>query len=266
MTSGAAASQPHAVELPPGDYVSPGLRRVRPDAAFPNMILGDKVRHPWRFLRREIPHNWYVDRRASGTGFVSRDEAHILYNSALAFEGTVALEVGCWLGWSACHLALAGVMLDVVDPMLANPDFHGSVIQSLSAAGVRDRVRLFPGASPDKVFELSALLDRRWALIFIDGSHDAPGPLNDAKVAHLVAAENALILFHDLAAPDVEQGLAYLRDNGWNTLVYQTMQIMAAAWRGGVAPIAHVPDPAVAWPLPEHLRSYRISGVPSRDG
>jgi predicted O-methyltransferase YrrM len=252
-----------APQFPPGDYVSPGLKRIKPDAAFPFMTIGNPAQHPWPFLRREIPHNWYADRRSPDTGFVSRDEAHILYNTALLFEGSAALEVGCWLGWSTCHLALAGVRLDVVDPLLANPDFHGSVAQSLIGAGVRDRVRLFPGSSPDKVFELAALLDRRWPLIFIDGSHERPAPLNDAKAAHIVAAADALVLFHDLASPDVEQGLAYLRDLGWNTLVYQTMQIMAAAWRGRVTPIPHVPDPAVAWPLPDHLRTYRISGVSS---
>ena len=243
--------------------MSPGLKRIKPDACFPFMVVGDTARQPWAHLRRDIPHNWYVDRRVPETGFVSRDEAHILYNSALQFVGALALEIGCWLGWSACHLALAGVTLDVVDPVLENPDVYGSVSVSLSAAGVADRVSLYPGSSPGKVLELTSLLHRRWSLIFIDGGHDAPAPLNDAKAAHLVAGDDALILFHDVAAPDVEQGLAYLRGLGWNTLVYQTMQIMAVAWRGRAVPIAHIPDPAVSWSLPQHLSSYRISGVAS---
>lgn len=254
-------TQVETVEFPTGDYVSPGLKRVKPDAAFPFMVVGDTARQPWVYLRRDIPHNWYVDRRAPEIGFISRDEAHILYNSALRFEGAVGLEIGCWLGWSSCHLALAGLKLDVVDPMLGNPDAYGRVSSSLHEAGVADRVSLFPGLSPAKVLELSNLFRRRWPFIFIDGSHDAPAPLNDAKAAHLVAADDALVLFHDVAAPDVEQGLAYLRDLGWQTLLYQTMQIMAAAWRGKAVPITHIPDPKIAWPLPAHLISYRISGV-----
>jgi hypothetical protein len=247
--------------FPPGDYVSPGLKRVKPDTAFPFMMVGDTARQPWAHLRRDVPHNWYVDQRAPDTGFINRDEAHILYNSALQFAGATGLEIGCWLGWSTCHLALAGIELDVVDPLLSSPDGYGAVLTSLQSAGVASHVSLFPGTSPGKVLELTTLLRRRWSFIFIDGAHDAPAPLNDAKAAHLVAADDALVLFHDVAAPDVEQGLAYLKGLGWDTLVYQTMQIMAVAWRGKVTPITHIPDPAVLWSLPSHLMSYRVSGV-----
>ena len=91
------------VAFPEGDYVSPGLARIRLDDSFPNMVVGDKATATWPYLRREIPHNWYVDRRQPTVGFVNRDEAHILYNSALRCPGR-QLEIGCWLGWSACHM------------------------------------------------------------------------------------------------------------------------------------------------------------------
>lgn len=246
--------------LPAGDYVSPGLALVRPDHAFPNKIVGNCQDCGWPYLRREVPHNWYVDRRHPVVGFLSRDEAHILYNTALQFRGQRALEIGCWMGWSACHLALAGVELDVVDPLLERPEFFDSVSQSLTAAGVRDRVTLYPGFSPGTVQALAAQEQRRWSLIFIDGNHEAPGPLEDAIACELLATEDALIIFHDLSSPDVAQGLDYLRDRGWNTLVYQTMQIMGVAWRGNVKPIHHTPDPAVSWTLPDHLRQYTVSG------
>ncbi|WOB45357.1 glycosyltransferase [Thermoleptolyngbya oregonensis NK1-22] len=246
--------------LPAGDYVSPGLALVRPDHAFPNKIVGNCEDCGWPYLRREVPHNWYVDRRHPVVGFLSRDEAHILYNTALQFRGQRALEIGCWMGWSACHLALAGVELDVVDPLLERPEFFDSVSQSLTAAGVRDRVALYPGFSPGAVQALAAQEQRRWSLIFIDGNHEAPGPLEDAIACELLATEDALIIFHDLSSPDVAQGLDYLRDRGWNTLVYQTMQIMGVAWRGNVKPIHHTPDPAVSWTLPAHLKHYTVSG------
>ncbi|WP_448600789.1 TylF/MycF/NovP-related O-methyltransferase [Thermoleptolyngbya sp.] len=246
--------------LPPGDYVSPGLSIVRPDAAFPNMEVGDRQACGWPYLRREIPHNWYVDRRQPVVGFLSRDEALILYNTALQFQGQRALEIGCWMGWSACHLALAGVELDVVDPLLERPEFDESVNQSLIAAGVRDRVTLHPGYSPGAVQALAQTQNRKWSLIFIDGNHDAPGPLEDAIACEQLATEDALVIFHDLSSPDVAQGLDYFREKGWNTLIYQTMQIMGVAWRGNVQPIAHRPDPRIDWRLPEHLRSYRVSG------
>ncbi len=252
--------------LPTGDYVSPGLKIILPDAYFPNMIVGDTQTCPWPYLRREIKHNWYVDSRANSVGFLSRDEAHILYNTALQFKGKKALEIGCWLGWSACHLALAGVELDVIDPLLEREDIRQSVIDSiqgaLNASGVQTSVTLIPGYSPQKVEELANQFNRKWSLIFIDGEHEEPGPLNDAIVCEKFAEEDAIILFHDLSAPDVARGLDYLKQRGWQTVVYQTMQIMGAAWRGNVAPAKHQPDPNISWELPAHLHGYSVSVMP----
>jgi predicted O-methyltransferase YrrM/SAM-dependent methyltransferase len=251
--------------LPAGDYVSPGLKVILPDAYFPNMIVGDTQTCSWPYLRREIKHNWYVDRRANSVGFLSRDEAHILYNTALQFKGKKALEIGCWLGWSACHLALAGVELDVVDPLLEREDIRQSVIDSiqgaLNASGVQTSVELIPGYSPQRVEELAAQFNRKWSLIFIDGEHENEGPLNDAIACEKLAEEDAIILFHDLAAPAVAQGLDYLKQRGWQTVVYQTMQIMGAAWRGNVEPVKHQPDPNISWQLPAHLHGYNISSL-----
>lgn len=247
------------------DYVSPGFQIIRPDSYFPNMILTDPNTSDWPYLRREIPHNWYADKRYPFIGFLSRDEAHILYNTALQFKGKKALEIGCWLGWSACHLALAGVALDVVDPLLEREDIRQSVIDSiqgaLNASGVQTTVELIPGYSPQRVAEFAAQFNRKWSLIFIDGEHGGDGPLNDAIVCESLAEKDAIILFHDLAAPDVAKGLDYLKAKGWHTVIYQTMQIMGAAWRGNVEPVAHQPDPNIAWELPAHLLGYDVSGT-----
>ncbi|WP_019501581.1 class I SAM-dependent methyltransferase [Pseudanabaena sp. PCC 6802] len=252
-------------QFPARDYVSPGLKTIKPDTCFPHMIVGDTHTCGWRYLRREIPHNWYVDRRCQSIGFLSRDEAHILYNNALQFAGKRALEIGCWMGWSACHLALAGVNLDVIDPLLSRSPNQESTIGSLESASKTfgtfgKEVTLMAGYSPQKVDELAAQKQRRWSLIFIDGNHDAPYPLNDAITCEKYAEPDAMILFHDLASPDVAQGLDYLRDRGWNTMIYQTMQIMGVAWRGNVTPVEHIPDPNVDWQMPEHLRQYVVSG------
>jgi uncharacterized protein (TIGR01627 family) len=247
--------------LPLGDYVSPGFLTILPDVCFPHLIIGDKSASRWRYSRREIPHNRYADRRVPAVGFLNRDEAHILYNTALKFRGKQALEIGCWLGWSACHLALAGVELDVIDPLLAEADFHASVSYSLAAAGVLESVNLIPGYSPQKLEELVTQFKRKWSLIFIDGNHEAPGPLTDAIACEKAAATDALVLFHDLASPDVAQGLDYFKQKDWNTMIYQSAQIMGVAWRGNVEPVRHQPDPKVQWSLPEHLKHYPVSGL-----
>lgn len=249
--------------LPAGDYVSPGFEVVHLDRCFPNLTLGNPDDCPWIYLRREIPHNWYVDRRFPYVGFLSRDEAHILYNNALQFQGKKALEIGCWMGWSACHLAKSGVELDVIDPLLAQPLQSESVTHSLQAAGVLDSVRLHPGFSPGKVEQLAREQNSPWSLIFIDGDHEGMAPLQDAIACEPFAAADAAILFHDLASPDVARGLEYLRQRGWQTMVYQTMQIMGIAWRGNVYPVQHQPDPSVAWSLPDHLCQHPVSGMAS---
>jgi len=243
------------------DYVSPNFKLINPDAYFPNKIVGNTAHSSWPYLRWEIPHHWYIDQRHQNVGFLSRDEAHILYNTALNFQGKKALEIGCWLGWSACHLALAGIELDVVDPVLDKQDFYESVKSSLLAAGVLSSVYLVAGYSPEKVEELALATERKWSLIFIDGNHDEPGPLHDAMVCEKYAEDDALILFHDLASPDVAQGLEYLRQQGWKVMIYQTMQIMGVAWRGNVEPVMHQPDPQVDWHLPQHLQHYPVSSL-----
>jgi hypothetical protein len=96
-------------KLPPGDYVSPSFTTViNVDSCFPNKILGDfnNIRNP--YFRKEIKHNWYVDKNFPECGFLTRDEVHILFHCALLFRGKNALEIGSHTGWSTVHLALAG--------------------------------------------------------------------------------------------------------------------------------------------------------------
>lgn len=248
--------------LPSGDYVSSGLEIVRPDECFPQMTKAEPRNHPWPYLRRHVPHNWYVDRRWPTIGWLSRDEASLLYNNARQFAGKPALEIGCFCGWSTCHLALAGLDLDVIDPILSRTDFAEMVRGCLRTAGVHKRVRLHGGESPATVEQLAGASGRGWSLIFIDGDHSGDAPRRDAEVCARYAADDAMILFHDLASPDVARGLAFYRDNGWQTLVYQTMQIMGVAYRGNVRPVPHRPDPNVAWSLPEHLQGLAVSGCP----
>lgn len=248
--------------VPSGDYVSPGLDLVLPDVGFPDMIVGDMSVNDWPYLRRDIHHNWYVDRYSPTVGFVSRDEAAILYNTAKRFAGRPCLEIGCWRGWSTAHIALGCGALDVIDPILADDAHLAAVRAALARAGALDRVRFHPRPSPEEVHALFERTRRRWAFAFIDGDHEGDGPLNDAEAVARYAAADALVLFHDLLSPDVARGLGFFRDAGWRTMIYQTVQIMGVAWRGAVEPVAHIPDPAQRWWSPLHLAAYPVSGEP----
>ena len=242
------------------DYISPDLEVVSLDAAFPNMIVGTKSSNMWPYLRREIGHHWYVDRRNPTVGFLSRDEAMLLFNIARRHFGKPCLEIGCWRGWSTAHMALGAGNLEVIDPVLADPEFREDVAQSLQRAGVGSSVVLHVGSSPDMVTQLSEETGKRWSLVFIDGDHEGDAPRRDAEVVHRYAGEDAAILLHDLTSPHVATALAWLRDHGWTTAIYQTMQIMGIAVRGVVKPVAHLPDPRQRWTLPRHLTSFPVMG------
>lgn len=246
------------------DYISPNLSRVFPDLHFPNLMVR-KEPFSWTYFRREIPHSIYVDKRYTEVGFVNRDEASILYNTALRFRGERALEIGCWMGWSTAHLALGGVTLDVLDPILEHQDIRQSIYDSLETLGVVDHVNLIPDISPAGV-ESAVSQGGKWSLFFIDGDHNGEGPLKDAVICSRLATEDALILFHDLTSPDVAQGLTYLKEQGWQTMIYQTIQIMGVAWRGNVEPIRHQPDPKVVWEVPGHLKDFAVSCFSLNDG
>lgn len=239
------------------DYVSPGLSIVRPDDCFPHMRAGDPLHHPWKYVRRDVPHHWYADERFPLMGFLNRDEATLLHNIALQFAGKRALEIGSWLGWSTCHLALAGLQLDVIDPAHDDPSLCAIVEESLACCGVTDRVNLVRGQSPESIGVLGA----KWSLFFIDGDHEAPAPVRDTLACLPYAEKDCAFVFHDLAAPAVAAGLRLLAEKGFSIVVYQTAQIMGLAWRGDVTPVAHIPDPEVAWQVPSHLAGLPICGV-----
>lgn len=242
------------------DYISPGLQCFFPDYCFPNMTIGDPEKCNWKYLRRTSPHLWYVDKRFPSIGFVSRDEASILYNTARMFQGKDGLEIGCWQGWSAAHIAGGGVLLDVIDPILSGSSAKKSIEYSLVRLGVLGSVNLFGGKSPELVDEIAkGRGNRKWQFLFIDGDHEGQAPVEDVEACLPYVHADSLFLFHDLASPDVANALEFLRRNGWNTLVYNTSQIMGVAWRGNVNPPRHIPDPNLKLEMPTHLRSFAVS-------
>jgi predicted O-methyltransferase YrrM len=242
------------------DYVSPTLTDPGLQFLFPNMVESDRDLNDWKYLRREIPHIWRADQRSPIMGFVSVDEAALLRGLALPFVGRRALEIGCWRGWSTAHIASAGVVLDVIDPVLNDPQIFEEMQTMLSGLGASGRVALYPEKSPGAIFSVAEEHAEPWSFAFIDGDHENDAPSVDAANIAVKMARDAMVVFHDLASPCVGNGLAYLRDKGWNTMIFQTMQIMGVAWRGDVAVPLHIPDPSVDWQIPEHLETYPVSG------
>ena len=205
------------------------------------MIRGDQATSAWPWLRRGLPHGWLVDRRCSSAGFLNRDEAHILYNLALGFHGKRALEIGCLMGWSACHIALAG--LGHHRSASEQPRCHGQ------RAGIH-RGNQPSGRNPSgrgRLFRRRCIKWQRYSpragRFFSSMAIVGLAPVNDVVAClPLHATPDCAMVFHDLASPDVTDAV-YLKRLGWRTRIYHTAQIMAVAWRGDVHPIAHQPDP-----------------------
>lgn len=253
--------EPVSKTLWPGprrDYVSPGLTDPGLIAKFPSLAEGDVADLQWPYLRKDAPHIWRRDLRGQRNpyiGVLSLDEATLLHNNALPFKGRRGLEIGCHYAWSTAHLVAAGLDLDVIDPALGHEDQMRDVAESLAKVGA---ARLWAGFSPSVVPAVRAFEPAPWSFAFIDGYHEGDAPRDDARTVLPLLADDALVMFHDLISPHVAAGLAVFADAGWNVGLYNTMQIMGAAWRGRAAPAPHQADrdmPAIA---AGHLRRFAL--------
>jgi hypothetical protein len=241
--------------LPLGDYVSQGFDLIYPDLCLPNIVPRNTVIHG-----QSYQHNQYVDQRYPGIPLLSRDEALILYNLALKYQGKQGLLIGAQMAWSLCHMAIAGLEIDVLDPILGNSEILQSITASINSAkevfGTISQVTLVPGSGGGAITELGTQLQRRWSLIFIDSSWDVSSTIESAIACEKYTEPNVTIAFQNLVSQDVCQGFNYLKSRGWQTKIYQTVSVIGVAWRGKIEPVGHQSDPQIAWELPKHLEDY----------
>ena len=235
------------------DYVSPSFDRVDPSAAFPDIAQGNPRGLIIDGETMVDPHRWYYDKRQQ-TGFLNCDEANLLYQLARQFAGKRALEIGCASGYSSWHLLKAGVNLVICDPLLQFEENRSAVLQSIKEFSGHINFTGIP--SPEGVREVGQAVGP-WSFVFIDGNHDAPQPMIDAAIARHFCAADAMIIFHDAVLLPVFEAMVLLVAMGWKARVYHTSQIIGCCWRGDVAPVEHVPDPAiVARKMPGYLGMF----------
>jgi len=246
------------------DYASPSLKRAQLLPLFPSLEVRDPAALTWPWLRKEAPHLWRSDRRSRRNpdiGVQSLEEAELLYNNALQFAGRRGLEIGCHYGWSTAHLLAAGLRLDVIDPALGYADQMTDVRESLSGVSTTGGFNLWAGFSPSIVPAVRAVRPEPWSFVFIDGYHEGRAPLDDAEAVSGLCAPDACVMFHDLVSPHVAAGLGHFIREGWRVGLYNTMQVMAIAWRGAAAPVRHVADPGVPPPDQAHLAGIAVLSV-----
>jgi len=178
-----------------------------------------------------------------GCGFMSHDEAAILYRIAKAVGGDW-IEIGTHTGWSAAHVALGASSVAGIDPELRKPDFWSRADENLTAAGVRERIQLWPMTSAEY---FAGYVNGHVDGAVIDGDHTAPNPLQDAQRALKALKPRGAVVFHDCVGQPVWDGVQFLIDGGFRFHVYSTPQMLTVCWRGDVEMPFHVPDPAIDW-------------------
>ncbi len=206
-------------------------------------------------LRREVPHIWRTDTREkpNKTGNVSTEEAALLYALADAKRGKRGIEIGSHFGWSTAHLLKGGLTLDAIDPAFQDSKRFSQVSTSLRQWIDSGTVNLWPGYSPQIIPAVGSTQPERYSLAFIDGHHDNESPLNDVNAVLPYLTDDAYVVFHDLTFDAVAAAVRHLKAMGWNIQVYNTMQIMAVAWRTGENPPHYDGDTKHGIQLPVHL-------------
>lgn len=239
------------------DYISQGFLVVRPDAAFPGLRVGTAPVPLWS--RWWIAHNRYADLNAPSQVFLTRDEASILHNAALQFQGRRCLQVGGGQDWSGVHIALGSYSLDLVDTAFQDSTVAQRVQEQFQAAGIGDAAAFHQQLLGR---ETASSRNGPWGLIFLHASHEDEASRNQVSRLAEIAADDCMVFVSNLVSPRNAAAFRQFRGAGWHSKLFQTAEIMGVAWRGNVEPPAHVPDPDVAWTLPRHLSDWPIAENP----
>lgn len=181
-------------------------------------------------------------------GFWTHDEAAILYNIAKGNPGRW-LDIGAHTGWTTAHLAAAGCKVTALEPMLRLDEWQRRLEQNLYDRKLWDGVEWMPHLRSDEFFATYEPFSlQQFRGVVIDGDHNAPYPVNDARCSANRLEDDGVILFHDAMGGPVWQGIYELLDRGFRCHVYFTPHIVAACARNFAAfRIHHIPDPAINW-------------------
>jgi len=138
---------------------------------------------------------------ASGqVGWFSRGEAREIHTLACSVpEGQVIIEIGSYAGRATVVLADSGRRVIAVDPLVFGTKPTGTwEVGPEHEAAFKGVLARHPNVKWERVPSLEAPLpEEPVGLLFIDGDHDAPAPLNDYRHFEPVLAPGAWVCFHD---------------------------------------------------------------------
>lgn len=178
-------------------------------------------------------------------GFITHDEAAILYHCALRVRGKW-IDIGSRFGWSTAHIALSGSTVFAVDQ-----DYKVPHLLERARTNLRNHLdtclRIVPVAKTSDEYFADLMDTDLFAGVMIDGNHDSPCPLNDAKNAVDVLCGEGVIVLHDFWGKPIQDAVNYLIDEGMKCRVYNTPNGMAVCSDFEEFIPEHVADPTVDW-------------------
>ncbi len=213
--------------------------------------------------------------------FFTCDEASLLYNVAKSVPPGTWVDIGARLGWTAAHLAEAGHHVVAIDPELmqghdiSEPypipgSFYARFLENTArwqkGPRVLNTIFAYPYHSSSWFSAVDGSISSKvFSGFVIDGCHDSPEPLNDAKGALAHAKPDCIIVFHDFLGPAVRDGVRYLIEAGWRCKLYWTPNCMAVCWRGykGAASGRYAGDYA-EWLPPDHVPDPKMDFRPHK--
>ncbi len=176
-------------------------------------------------LRRDGDDIVYGDRELyTNCGFMSLEESEIL--SGLVKPGSAWLEIGSHVGWSTVVLSSAGAEVMAVDPEFG-PTAKSGVLSRAKANIKRSnpkRVMTLKGMASIQYF---AGCRQKFDGILIDGCHDAPVPLDDAKGADRCLKPGGVIVLHDYKGQPVKDAGEWLASQGFTVESHDTINGLA---------------------------------------
>jgi precorrin-6B methylase 2 len=192
----------------------------------------------------DVLHDWAdsdYPLRGDPPGFLTHDEAAILWNCAKQFSGMCWwLDIGAATGWTTAHVAGSAPSVCVAS---VDPAFKCSAVlqrfedNTLQWSAQRQAVAL----SSTAFFYQPSMI--RFDGVMIDGGHDWHQPLLDTQHAVEVLRPSGVIILHDFIGGPVQEAVNWLIDKGFKARIYFTPFMLAVCWRGDFEPPNHVSDP-----------------------
>jgi len=138
------------------------------------------------------------NKAANIDGWLSQREGGLLYNAAMSLEkGATIVEIGSYKGKSLTLLAETGRNVISVDPL--DPAFAtgGKRIDAEHVEELSEVVARYDHVSWIRKPACEAQVPARIDMLYIDGDHEPPAPLNDFRHFAVALRHGSLVAFHD---------------------------------------------------------------------